>query len=604
MSDAKLKSGRFPQLPANPALRRGLWPAVLLVAALVPLMVSDYNLYLLQGVLVYGLIAVGLNILIGYSGQVSLGHAGFLAIGGYSTALIVAELSLPVPVALLLAAAGSGLVGWLLGWAAARLSGHYLAIATLAFAIIVQRLLYELSITGGRNGLAVPTPELFGLDMSSSGNQYWLALVVVLIAMLFTTAVARSRVGRAWIALKNSDISASSCGVDVGAYRVKAFALSAWLTGLAGGLFAFQVSYLSADAFTLNLSLAFLIAVVVGGMGSLVGSLIGGAFLVIVPQVLSEQAEAQQVFYGAAIVLVVLLLPRGLVQLADLVRRGRGTAEQEASADDIGRPPASWTRHSTPVLSVEHVGINFNGVQALRDVSFQVEPGEIVGLVGPNGAGKTTALNLISGYYRANEGRIRLGERDLTDLRTHQMRAQGVGRSFQQALLFDDLTVLENLLVGGHSQVTAGVIQTGLAMPGSRRAEQRLLAQAREVLALVGLTHRQDVKARELAFGERKLVDFARSVMGNPQLLLLDEPAAGLNTVETERLREVIATVNGTTGCSVLLIEHDMELVLALCHRLVVLDFGTCIAAGDPDLVRNDPKVVEAYMGMSVDAKN
>jgi ABC-type branched-subunit amino acid transport system ATPase component/ABC-type branched-subunit amino acid transport system permease subunit len=598
MSEAKLKSGRF---RTAQALRWGLWPAALLVAALVPAATSDYNLYLLQGVLVYGLIAVGLNVLIGYSGQVSLGHAGFLAIGGYTTALIVAKLSLPAPMALLLAAAGAGLVGWLLGWAAARLSGHYLAIATLAFAIIVQRFLYELNITGGRKGLAVPTPELFGLDLSIARNQYWLALVVVGLAMLFTAAVARSRVGRAWIALKNSDISASSCGVDVGRFRVKAFALSAWLTGLAGGLFAFQVSYLSADAFTLNLSLAFLIAVVVGGMGSLVGSLIGGAFLVIVPQVLSEHAEAQQVFYGGAIVLVVLLLPRGLVQLAELARRNRGADQGGTSAVGTGRPPPDWSHHSTSRLMVEHVGINFNGVQALRDVSFQVEPGEIVGLVGPNGAGKTTTLNLISGYYRANEGRIRLGERELTDLRPHQMRGQGVGRSFQQALLFDDLTVLENLLVGGHSRLRAGILKTGLATPGSRREERQLRAEAAEVLSLVGLTKRQDVKARELAFGERKLVDFARSVMCNPQLLLLDEPAAGLNTVETERLREVIAAVNTATGCSVLLIEHDMELVLALCHQLVVLDFGTCIAAGHPDLVRNDPKVVEAYMGMSAD---
>jgi ABC-type branched-subunit amino acid transport system ATPase component len=240
-------------------------------------------------------------------------------------------------------------------------------------------------------------------------------------------------------------------------------------------------------------------------------------------------------------------------------------------------------------------------VQAVKDLSFEVQPGEIVGLVGPNGAGKTTTLNLISGFYRANAGRIRFGERDLTQLRPHQMRAAGVGRSFQQALLFDDLTVLENLLVGGHSRSRAGLIAAGLTTAGSRREERQLRAEAREVLALVGLTERQDAKARELAFGERKLVDFARSVMGNPQLLLLDEPAAGLNTAETERLREVISAVNTATGCSVLLIEHDMELVLALCQKLVVLDFGTCIASGDPDLVLDDPKVVEAYMGMSAD---
>jgi len=586
---------------------RPRWLAVLsavLLAALVPFAASDYNVYLLEGVLVYGLVAVGLNVLLGYSGQVSLGHAAFLAIGAYTTALAIGRLSLPVPVVLLLAAMGSGLVGWLLGWAAARLAGHYLAIATLAFAIIVQKVLYELKITGGRNGLAVPTPTMFGLDVSNSRSQYWLALTVVMLAVLFTAAVTRSRVGRAWIALKNSDVSASSCGVDVGRYRVKAFALSAWLTGLAGGLFALQVGYLSADAFTLNLSIAFLIAVVVGGMGSLVGSLVGGAFLVLLPQWLSQQAELQQVIYGAAIVAVVVVLPRGLVQLAELLVRRRRPVEQLSAAGvaALSQPPANWAHRSAPALTIDNVGIDFHGVQALKDVSFRLDPGAVVGLIGPNGAGKTTVLNLVSGYYPAYRGRIWLGDQDITGLRPHQLRSHGIGRSFQQALLFDDLTVLENLLVGGHSRLTAGTLRAGLTTPGSRREERQLRSEAAEVLSLVGLSARRDVKARELPFGERKLVDFARSIMGSPQLLLLDEPAAGMNTTETERLRDVIATVNGATGCSVLLIEHDMELVLSLCQQLVVLDFGTCIAAGDPDSVRNDPKVVEAYMGVSADA--
>jgi len=580
-------------------------PAAVLIAALVPMVVSGYALYLLEGVLIYGLVAVGLNVLMGYSGQVSLGHAAFLAVGAYTAAIAISKASLPLPIALLAAAAGAGLVGWLLGWAAARLSGHYLAIATLAFAIIVQKVLYELTVTGGRNGMAVPMPSVAGVDLSGPRSQYWLALVIVMPAVFFTAAVTRSRVGRAWIAVKNSGISASSCGVDVGRYRVKAFALSAWLTGLAGALFAFQVSYLSADAFTLNLSLAFLIAVVVGGMGSIAGSLIGGAFLVFIPQWLSQQADLQQVVFGTTIVLVVLLLPRGLVQIGELVARaltGDDRALSTKSAAPHPRPLDRWQREQAPALIIEGAGINFHGVQALKDVSFQLDPGMVVGLIGPNGAGKTTILNLISGYYHVSKGRVLLGDTDIARLRSHHIRAKGVSRSFQQALLFEDLTVLENLLVGGHSRLRAGVVRAGLGTAGSRREERQLREEATDVLALVGLEDRWDVKARNLPFGERKLVDFARAIMGSPKVLLLDEPAAGMNTAETARLRQVITTFNAATGCSILLVEHDMDLVLSLCQQLIVLDFGTCIAMGDSQTVRNDAKVVEAYMGVTADA--
>ena len=583
--------------------RPGSRLALLIVLVLLPFGLSEFNTYLLQGIVIYGLVAIGLNILLGYSGQVSLGHAALLAIGAYTGALTIQHLSLPLFASLAVAAALTGLVGWLLGWIAARVSGHYLAIATLAFAIIVQKGLYELSITGGRNGMGVPSPTLFGHDLASSSSQYWLSLGVVALAVLFASAVLRSRVGRAWIALKNSDISASASGIDVGQYRVKAFALSAWLTGLAGALYGFQVSYLSADAFTLTLSIAFLIAVVVGGMGSLVGSILGAAFLVLLPQLLADQGQLQQIIYGFAIVVVVLVLPRGLVQIGELLQRlvprrakRRSAGQAEAVEPDLRR------REEVPALVLAGLSKNFSGVQALADVGFTVEPGEIVGLVGPNGAGKTTVLNVLSGFYRVDAGSAQYGTHDLTKLRPHQLATVDVGRSFQQALIFEDLTVRENLLVGGHSSLSAGIVRTGLATPGARAEERRLRQHAVEVLSMIGMQDRADVRARDLAFGERKLVDVGRALMGWPSLLLLDEPAAGLNTVETKRLQTLISRVREGTGCSVLIIEHDIDLIMSLCDRVVVLDFGALIAHGEPDVVRTDPAVVEAYLGLSADA--
>jgi branched-chain amino acid transport system permease protein len=584
--------------------------ALVIVALIAPFVAGEYSVYLLNAVIIYSLVVIGLNVLLGYSGQVSLGHAAFLALGAYTIAIVTDRLGLPFMLSLIMAATLAGAVGWLLGWAATRLSGHYLAVATLGFAIIVQKALYELSwLTGGRNGMAVPPMSLFGLSLSDTRTQYWFALVAVVLAFIFTSAVVNSRVGRAWIALKNSDVAASACGVDVARYRVKAFVLSAVLTGVAGGLFAPHITFLSADSFNLALSIAFLTAVVLGGMGSVIGSILGAAFLVILPQVLADYAELQEVLYGVAIVLVILLLPRGLVQLAEFVR-GRDAhrtssvvgADEAAPEIEAWKAPETWAAGRAAQLSVEDVSIAFNGVQALQDLSFNVRPGEILGLMGPNGAGKTTLFNIISGYYRPDAGHVRYGDEDLTGRPTHKLRSLGIARSFQQALLFEDLTVRDNLLVGAHVQYNFGLTATGLRIPATRAQERQVRSEAEAVLALLGLDHRADTVTRDLPFGERKLVDFGRTLMGGPALLVLDEPSAGMNSAETARLRQVLERVRGATGCSVLIIEHDMNLIMSLCDRIVVVDFGKLIMVGTPDEVRHDPRVIEAYLGEEIDA--
>ena len=483
-------------------LRKKPESLLLLLAAFAPIVLTEFNLYLLTTILIYALITLGLNVLLGYSGQVSIGHAAFLAIGAYATAIGAERYALPMLLLIVGAGLLAGAAGWLLGRPATRLTGHYLAVATLGFAIIVEKALFELpELTGGRNGMAVPMLKAFGVDLGQGLQRYIFVVVIVAGVFLFTAGVLNSRVGRGWIALKGSPVAAASAGINLARYRSNAFVFSAVLTGMAGALYAAHVGFLSSEAFNLKLSLVFLIAVVVGGMGSIAGSLLGAAFAVLVPHFLADYAQAQEVVFGCAIILVVLVLPRGLVQIAEWRHRDdvREQSDAAGAALEQWQAPESWSREQTEraVFSAIDVSIAFAGVRALQNVSFEVPSGVAVGVMGPNGAGKTTLFNILSGIYQPDEGAVRFGDTDLTRMPPHKRTDVGVARCFQEALLFDELSTLDNLMVGADSRCSGGIVKHGIRARRARARDRELRGEALRTLELLGLSHRASTPARD-----------------------------------------------------------------------------------------------------------
>jgi ABC-type branched-subunit amino acid transport system ATPase component/ABC-type branched-subunit amino acid transport system permease subunit len=571
-----------------------LWSALALVALVVPLVTSNtYYLYLAMSTAILVVIACGLNVLAGLSGQISLGHAGFYAIGAYAGALAAVRGGLSFWTALPVSVAVTAAVGAVLALAALRLSGPYLAMVTIAFGIIVEGALVEwVALTGGPGGMFnIPKPALFGATLPLA-RYYWVVVLAAAVALWATRNLMRSAWGRAFIAVKDSELAAESLGVSVYAVRTTAFTISAAFAGAGGCLFAFLNGYLSPDSFTLQTSILFLLVVLFGGLGALAGPVVGAVALVALPEILRDLLEYRLILYGSLLLLSVYFLPRGVV----------GAVWPEATAaTGPPLPPRPSLPHAARVapapagvaLASVGVSMSFGGVRALSDVSLTVERATIHSLIGPNGAGKTTLVNVWSGFYRPDAGVVELAGERISGWSPAAIARRGLVRTFQTPQLFEDLGVLDNVLVGAsaHRLGSAAAALLGLS---------RVDAAARDVgvaaLAETGLHALAHTRAGALALGDRRRLEIARALAAGATVLLLDEPAAGLSAAEIEELDALLARVKAR-GTTIVLIEHHMDLVMAISDRVTVLDEGRVIADGPPASVQRDTAVVRAYLG-------
>lgn len=595
----------------HPGIRWGVLGGALLALAL---LLPGYPLYILSLAAIWAIAAIGLNVLTGVAGQISIGHAGFMAVGAYATALLSLRLAVPFWIALPAAGLLNGLLGLAMGLPALRLSGPYLAIATLGFSATVVEILRRWEpVTGGFMGLKVPPPAIGPWVLSSDAAHYGLAMIVLILTAGIASRWVRSAFGRAWIALRDSEAAAQASGVHLPRYRTLAFAVSAFYAGIAGGLMAYRVGRVDPDMLTLSHSIFLIAVIVIGGLASVPGSILGAFLLTFLFYVLggfggrlglrTEVGDLRNVLYGALLVLTAVALPGGLWRLPGIRRRAPAPMGRPSEAEPLPPPlvlPVPARRRGLEAggrLEVEGLSKRFGGLQALDGVSFTVERGEILGLIGPNGAGKTTVLNLISRFYDPDAGQIRFDGQDLLRCRPHDLIRLGIARTFQSVEIFPSLTVLENLMVGQHHRVRSGLVATGIGWPSARREERLLRERAEETLALIGLADLAQRPAGSLSFGQRKRVELGRALMAEPRLLLLDEPAAGLHPMERQALKALLRGIREAFGCSMLLIEHDMDLVMDLCDRIVVLSFGHVIAQGTPAQIAEDPAVIEAYLG-------
>jgi branched-chain amino acid transport system ATP-binding protein len=555
--------------------------AVLVGAAIFAGVANGYYVFVLAAVALYAIVGIGLNILIGLTGQVSFGHVGFFAIGAYTVAILTTTLQWPFLVALVFAALISGLAGAALALPALRVTGPYLAMITIAFGFVIENVAVEWrSVTGGQNGImGIPPVRAFGVTLDERG----LALASIGMVGLLLYAywrLSQSNLGRAMRAVKDSEVAAASIGFNPVVVKTLAFALSAICAGIAGGLFAPLFGFVTPSTFGFSRSILFVLTVFIGGAGTVAGPLVGAAIVGLVPEVLSGMAEYRLLFFGTLLLTVLWVAPEGLVgEALRLLRRKQAGAYAHVQRDSAMTlaPPAPLD------VQADGLAIAFGGVKAVNHVGFTAAPGQITSLIGPNGAGKSTVLNLLSGVYEPNAGVFHIGKRALAGQPPYVIARAGVARTFQKSELFNSMTVFDNLAVA--------------------RCKGRLTALQKDEAAVVErlaafVGYRGDLERRvaDLAHVDRRLIEIARALAASPGVLLLDEPAGGLSgesRVELARLLRQIAD----SGITLILVEHDMSLVMSISDHVVVLDAGVRIAAGPPLNVQQDPVVQKAYLG-------
>ena len=559
----------------------------LTAAALLAAAKSDgYTPFVLALVALTAVVGVGLNILLGLTGQVSLGHVGFYAIGAYTVAILTLK-GVDFWIALPLAGAVAGIVGFALALPALRVTGPYLAMVTIAFAFIIQHGTIEWrALTGGANGLMGIAPPSLGGLVFSEREMAMLAVTLAGASLYAFHRLARSGWGMAMVAVRDAEPAARSIGLNPVIVKTAAFSLSAVFTGLAGGIFAPLLMFVAPDSFPFSQSILFLFAVIVGGAGWTFGPVVGALVSVVLPELLSSLAEYRLLFFGASLLVILWVAPAGVLGL--LARLWRRTEPSVVAATAFDVAAFLSPKGAAGTLEVRDLGITFGGIKAASAVSFAALPGKVTSVIGPNGAGKTTVLNLIGGFYRPDSGSIRLGERELAGSPAWKVARAGIARTYQTTKLFATMSIIDNVLIALR-RGRLGSMAADAASPADRDAAEALLA-------FVGYHGSLSVPAGDLPHVDRRLVEIARALAMCPRVLLLDEPAAGLMRSDKDALSRLIRRI-ADLGIAVILVEHDMLLVMGISDAVIVLDAGVRIAAGSPVEVRHDPRVLKAYLG-------
>jgi ABC-type branched-subunit amino acid transport system ATPase component/ABC-type branched-subunit amino acid transport system permease subunit len=576
-----------------------LLPFLALLAAGVatPFVGNDYWVLIATRIAIYWVLISGLNLVVGYAGQLAIGYVALFTLGAYTTSVLAAgNATPPVPAFAALGIAGlaGAVFGVVVGLPALRLRTFYFAISTLGFATIVTQIaLAWQDVTGG--GIGLPGPALPEPFDTVTGLLY-LCLGFAGFCTWITANIARSRFGRALVAVRDADVAAEATGISKPRLLTLVFILAGALAAMAGGLFASLQTYITPDAFTFELSLLFFIAVLIGGRGSILGPLLGTIILTLLPEIAAPLAAWSTFLYAALLLVIVLAMPGGIAALLDF----RNRKPLPAGRAIAPRPDAVRVliaHRTTPdILSLRGIVLSFGGVRAIDGLDLEVRPGQIHGLIGPNGSGKTTTLNVISGYYSPETGGMTLGGQTLAAGRSTDRAGRGIARTFQTPRLIGEASVLENVMIGGTIEGKASFLEALLSLPRHRREERVMEQRARLALSAVGLDGVAEVRAGRLQHSELRFMEIARALMLRPAFLLLDEPAAGLSAEEIRRLAVLIRAVSAG-GTGVLLVEHHADLIFDICDHVTVLNLGRILAAGTPSEIRVHKEVVSAYLG-------
>ncbi len=580
--------------------RYGAVVGMVVLLAVLPVFAPAFWVTLANYIGLYSMIALGLVLLTGVAGQTSFGQAAFVGIGAYVTAYLTTRHALSPWLTLAIGLACTGVVALFLGFITLRMRGHYLPLATIAWGLSLYYVFGNLEALGGHTGLSGIAPlTLAGVALKDERRYYYLIWSVTLAALWTTHNLLDSRSGRAVRALKGGLDMIEAFGVDAARLKIVVFVYAALLACISGWLYAHLQRFVNPTPFGINQGIEYLFMAVVGGAGSVWGAVVGASLITLLkewlqdllPALLGRQGNFELVVFGILMVLILQFARDGVWQWIARV------LPHPAPQPVVAAPPLVRrvrTAPAGPLLEVQQVTKRFGGLVAVDDLSFVVTPGEIVGLIGPNGAGKSTTFALISGALPLTAGRVLLGGESIGSKPPHEIARRGLGRTFQHVKLIGTMSVLDNVAIGAYLRGRSGVVRAALKLDRAEEAQVR--AEAARAVARVGLSAQLHTAAGSLALGQQRIVEIARALASDPTLLLLDEPAAGLRFLEKQALAALLRSLKAE-GMTILLVEHDMDFVMGLTDRLVVMDFGVKLAEGSPVEIQRNAAVREAYLG-------
>jgi branched-chain amino acid transport system permease protein len=573
----------------------------ILLLALAPLLLSAFSITLLNYIGIYALAALGLVLLTGIGGMLSFGQAAFVGIAAYSTAWLTATEGYSPWLGLVLALLLTGAVAAILGAVTLRLGGHFLSLSTIAWGLAIYFLFGNTAMLGQFNGISdVPPISIGGFVLVSSVSIYYLIWAVLIAALLLAANLLGSRKGRAIRALRGGRILVESLGIDPFRIKLATFVIAALLSALSGWLYAHMSRFVSPAPFDVNVGILYLLMAMVGGMGHLLGAVVGAAIVTLLRNSIQDYlpliapGASGQLEVVVFAVLFILLLQRARAGIVPFALKYLPPMKPPAPVAAAPLDRRAQPERGSPLLTVAGATRRFGGLIAVNDVSFELGAGEILGLIGPNGAGKTTMFNLITGTLAADRGCIMFLGADITRRGQRRIARAGIARTFQHVKLRPKMTLLDTVLLGTYARTTSGFLAGALRL--DRHEEARARAEAMRQLARVGLAGRAFDLAGNLPLGNQRLLEIARALAADPALLVLDEPAAGLRAGEKAALARLLETLK-SEGLTILLVEHDMDFVMGLVDRMVVMEFGSKLCEGPPATIRSDKRVQEAYLG-------